>query len=143
MIEWICQEEGSRSLEGRQNYNTWQQGFLALCKTVQQNRVFVESVYHSVQRDQIETYLYQIAYDLLLNVVCELSQGYVISSEDQQYIANFYKYGFIGVLLEWVKNGMKPTPEELTAQLSRMMYKQILDAIRNMSVDAVLSEEHY
>ena len=141
LIDWICQEEGARAIQGRKNYATWQDGFLALCHTIQANRVFVEGVYHSVQREKIENYLYQIVYDLLFDVVCELSDGSLISREDQQYITNFYKYGFVGVVLEWVRTGMKEPPERLTHQLSRMAHGQLLLAIQNMSEAPALSKE--
>ena len=30
LIDWICQEEGGRALQGRKDYRTWQEGFTAL-----------------------------------------------------------------------------------------------------------------
>ena len=46
LIDWICQEEGGRALQGRKDYATWQEGFTALCRTVVENRAFIEGVYH-------------------------------------------------------------------------------------------------
>ena len=71
LIAWICQEEGGRALEGHKDYRTWQEGFAALCRTVVDNRAFVEGVYRSVQREQIERYLVGAVFGLLLPVVEE------------------------------------------------------------------------
>ena len=46
LIDWICQEEGGRALQGRKDYRTWQEGFTALCHAVIENRTFIEGVYH-------------------------------------------------------------------------------------------------
>lgn len=141
LIDWICQEDGAKAIQGRKNYETWQEGFLALCYATRENRAFVEGVYHSIQREKIENYLYRIFYDLLFDVVCELSEGYSISLKNQQYITHFYKYGFVGIMLEWVKCGMKEDPETLISRVSQMVHGQILLAIRNMAETPVLSKE--
>ena len=132
LIDWICQEEGGRALQGRKDYHTWQEGFVALCRAVVENRAFIEGVYHSVQREQIETYLYRMVYGLLIRVVEELSGPYSISREDQEYITHFYKYAFVGVMLDWVRRGMKEPPEEVVGRVSRMTRGQLLLAIQNM-----------
>ena len=132
LIDWICQEEGGRALQGRKDYRTWQEGFVALCRAVVENRAFIEGVYHSVQREQIETYLYRMVYGLLIRVVEELSGPYSISREDQEYITHFYKYAFVGVMLDWVRRGMKEPPEEVVGRVSRMTRGQLLLAIQNM-----------
>ena len=132
LIDWICQEEGGRALQGRKDYATWQEGFTALCRTVVENRAFIEGVYHSVQREQIETYLYRMVYGLLIDVVRVLSGPYSISREDQEYITNFYKYAFVGVMLDWVRRGMREPPEAVVGRVSRMTRGQLLSAIQNM-----------
>ena len=135
LIDWICQEEGGRALRGRKDYATWQEGFTALCRAVVENRAFIEGVYHSVQREQIENYLGRVIFGLLLDVVRELSGPRRISREDQAYIANFYKHAFVGVMLDWVKGGMKEPPEEVVGRVSRMSHGQLLGAIRNMAAN--------
>lgn len=133
LIDWICQEEGSKALLGRKSYETWQAGLISLYDTIRENRVFVESVYRSIQRDKIENYLFQVVYGLLYDVVHQLSKDSPISQEDQQYITHFYKYAFVGVTLDWVKGGMKEPPEEVVGRISRMIHGQLLSAIQNMA----------
>ena len=133
LIDWICQQEGGQALGDRTGYDTWQDGFVALCHTVIENRAFIEGVYHSVQREQIENYLSRVVYDLLFDVVRELAAPYSIAEEDEAYITNFYKYAFVGVMLDWVKTGMKEPPEQVVGRVSRMTHGQLLAAIQNMA----------
>ena len=141
LIDWICQDEGGRAMRGRKDYDTWQEGFTALCRTVVENRAFILGVYHSVQREQIENYLYRVVYALLIDVVEELSRGCAVTREDREYITNFYKYAFVGVMLDWVKNGMKEPPEQVVGRVSRMVRGQLPAAIRNMAAGPAPSEE--
>ena len=46
-------------------------------------------------------------YDLLKAVVEEKTAGMQIREEQKEFIANFYKYSFVGIMLDWIKQGMK------------------------------------
>ena len=137
LIDWICQEEGGQALQGRKDYDTWQEGFIALCHAVIENRAFIEGVYHSVQREQIENYLGRVVYGLLIDVVETLSRDYVISREDQVYLTNFYKHAFVGVMLDWVRSGMREPPEAVVGRVSKMTRGQLLLAIQNLSASSL------
>lgn len=109
LVEWSCLEDASRALAGNKTYETWQQGFLQLFKAVQDNKPFIMNVYHSVSREQVENYLYKVTYDLLEGVVEEQAQGMSVRDEDKAFIATVYKYAFVGLMLDWIKNDMKAT----------------------------------
>ena len=69
LVEWSCQEDASRALAGKKTYETWQQGLLQIFEAVQENKPFILNVYRSVSREQVETYLYRLTYDLMIGVV--------------------------------------------------------------------------
>ena len=112
LVEWSCEEDASRALGGKRTYDTWQQGFLQIFQAVQENKPFILNVYHSVSREQVEHYLYRLTYDLLIGVVEEEAAGMQVRQEDREFIANFYKYAFVGLMLDWIKNGMSTRPDQ-------------------------------
>lgn len=118
LIEWCCVEDAKKALEGKKTYDTWQQGFLQIFEAVLDNKPFILNVYHSVSREQVELYLYKLTYDLLIGVVEEKSAGMNVRDEDKKFIADFYKYAFVGLMLDWVKHDMKGDPHEIIEELS-------------------------
>lgn len=100
LIEWCCVEDAKKALEGKKTYDTWQQGFLQIFEAVLDNKPFILNVYHSVSREQVEIYLYKLTYDLLIGVVEEKSAGMNVREEDKKFIADFYKYAFVGLMLD-------------------------------------------
>ncbi len=54
-----------------------------------------------------------------------------VSGEDKALIAEFYKYGFVGMMLHWIDGGMKADYRELVQRLSTMLRGSILNAARN------------
>ena len=118
LVEWTCQEEAAKALAGHKTAQTWQQGFLDLFAAVKANRPFIMNVYHSVSREHLEQYLYKVTYQLLINVVEEMAIHLSVRSEDKQFIADFYKYAFVGLMLNWIRGDMKDDPEKIISRLS-------------------------
>ena len=70
-----------------------------------ENKPFIMNVYHALSREQIENYLFRLTRDLIMNVIKECSKGMNITASEQSFIADFYKYSFVGVMLDWIKKG--------------------------------------
>lgn len=98
------------------------------------NKPFILSVYRSVSRDQIENYLFRLTCDLIENVVEEKSVGKQVSEEDKRFIAGFYKYSFVGIMLDWIKQGMKEEPQVLVDKINTTMQGNIANSVRNFEV---------
>jgi len=113
LIEWSCIEEASKALDGKKTYDTWQQGFSQIFDAVLENKPFIMNVYPSVSREQVERYLYDVTYNLLKDVVEEKAEGMHVREEDKKFIADFFKFAFVGLMLDWIKNGMKEDPKRL------------------------------
>lgn len=135
LVEWACIESATRALAGQKTYDTWQQGFLQIFEAVLDNKPFILNVYHSVSREQVEIYLYKLTYDLLIGVVEEKSAGMNVREEDKKFIADFYKYAFVGLMLDWVKRGMKDDPHVIINDLSVVMSGNVTAALERFKTN--------
>lgn len=133
LVEWSCVEDASRAIGDKKTYDTWQQGFLQIFEAVLENRPFIMNVYHSVSREQVEIYLYKLVYQLLIDVVEEKAVGLGVTDTDKQFIAHFYKFSFVGLMLEWIKNGMKEEPRLIIARLDLLLHGDIRQALERFS----------
>ena len=80
----------------------------------------------------MENYLYSLIYQLIEGVVEEKSVNMKVSAEQKKFIADFYKYSFVGIMLDWVKRGMKETPREMAGLTSITMQGNIGNSLQNM-----------
>jgi Transcriptional regulator len=140
LIEWSCVEDATKALEGKKTYDTWQQGFLQIFQAVIENKPFIMNVYRSVSREQVETYLYKLTYNLMIGVVEEMSSNMAVKDVDKKFIANFYKYAFVGLMLDWIKNDMKEDPQVLIDRLQCLVHGNITSALNNYRTDRPLSK---
>lgn len=134
LVEWSCLEDAKRALEGKKTYETWQQGILQIFEAVLENKPFIINVYRSVSREHVENYLFRLTYDLLIGVVNEKSADITVRDEDKEFIADFYKYAFVGVMLNWVKDDMKEDPHKVVDRISVIMHGNITEALDKFSI---------
>ena len=135
LVEWACLEDARRALDEKKTYDTWQQGLLQIFAAVQDNKPFIMNVYHSVSREQVENYLYKVTYDLLEGVVEEQAQGMSVRDEDKAFIATVYKYAFVGLMLDWIKNDMKGDSQLLVDRLELVIHGNVRAALERLRID--------
>ena len=116
LVEWSCQEDASRALAGKKTYETWQQGLLQIFEAVQENKPFILNVYHSVGRE-------------------EQAEGMSVRPEDKAFIATLYKYMFVGLMLDWVKNDMKGEPQLMVDRLEQVIHGSVRAALERLRTD--------
>lgn len=133
LVEWICVEDGMRALQGKKTYDSWQEGLQGIFEAVLSNKPFILNVYRSVSKDKIENYLYKVTYDLLVGVVEEKSAGTGLSEEDKKFIADFYKYAFVGIMLDWIGAGMQEEIDLIVEKVSLTLRGNITNSIHNFS----------
>lgn len=132
LLEWIYFTEAEKAIGKNRTYATWMEGFYQVFEYVNENKKFVENTYRSVSREYLETFLYKVVYELLINVVEELPVNEQVQYADKKFIADFYKYGFVGLMLEWIKDGMKEDPRILIAKLEKLISGDIEKALLKM-----------
>lgn len=135
LIEWSCMEDAAKALDGKKTYDTWQQGFLQIFQAVLDNKPFIHNVYQSVSREQVETYLYTLTHNLLIGVIEEKAVGMEVRNADKEFIADFYKFAFVGLMLDWIKNGMREDPQQIIDRLSVLIDGDITRALNKYRID--------
>lgn len=135
LVDWIFLEMASEFLEGKETYDTWQQGFTQILYGVLRNHRLIMNAYNSLSREQVERFLYALTYDLLLGVVEEEAVDVPIREEDKKFIIDFYKYAFVGFMIDWIKKGMKEQPEAFIEKLSVLIKGDIKRALDRFRTD--------
>ena len=129
LVEWSCLEDAKKALDEKKTYETWQQGFLQIFEAVLQNKPFILNVYRCVHREQVEKYLQPLVDRLLLDVINEAVGEMQVRDDDKQFIARVYSYVFIGLMLNWIKDGMREDPRLIVDRLSKLIRGSMKEAL--------------
>ena len=71
----------------------------------------------------------------MMGVVEERATGMTVRPEDKEFIANFYKFAFVGLTLDWIKNDMRQDPAQLVEQLSTLIHGDVTKALEKCRID--------
>ena len=75
--------------------------------------------------------MHKLTYDLISGVIVEKSVGKGLKEEDKAFIAEFYKYAFVGVMLDWIAGGMKEDYKKIVEKMSTTLHGTVAVSISN------------
>lgn len=139
LLEWVYTNEATKALGEKKTYETWQQGFKQIFQYIVNNKEFVLTTFNSVSREYLERYLYNEVYLLLIGVVEEKAKGIPVREKDKSFIADFYKYAFVGIVLDWIKSGMKEESDKIIERLNKLIYGNMEEALERYRTDKTYS----
>lgn len=134
LIEWIYVTEAEKAIGPHCTFSDWTIGMQNLCNLMMQKKAFLMKTYHSTSHGNLERVLSENVYEMIYNVVEEKSKGYVMSDQAKKFITDFYKYSFIGVMMDWLDKGMTVEPEVVVGYVARMMHGNLEEAIRKFAI---------
>lgn len=134
LVEWACIHDAKMALQENRTYDTWQEGLTSIFEAVLQNKPFILNVYHTTTQDSIERFLFSSVHDLVLSVVQEKAKGMNITEDQIEFIANFYKYSFVGIMLEWIAKGMSEDYHEIVSNMAKTLHGSIANSISNFTM---------
>jgi Transcriptional regulator len=135
LVEWSCVHDIAKVLSGKKHTESWQEEYLQVFRAFQDNKDFVLKLNNSDLRGYIEKLLHEFTYSLIMNVVEKHSVGMQVKDEDKQFLANFFKYAFCGVLADWISGEMEKDPEQIITQLSIVVEGDVKKALAKFRLD--------
>ena len=92
------------------------------------------NVFHSLNQEEIQDYLSPMKNGLLKMKIEEETQEISIKESDKEFIARFYSYCIVGLLIDWIKDDMKESPELLSDKMSEIMDGCIHRALKRFEI---------
>lgn len=133
LIEWMYLTKANEAIGKNKTYDTWEEGMLDMCEVMLASKSFVLKTYHSRVQEYLIPLLIKLSYNLMYGVVNELSKDYVIVEKDKKFIADFYKFGFAGLIYTWVDEGMEADPHDFVQELEYLIKGNFLEAVKRYS----------
>jgi len=130
LLGWIYKTEAVENIANFRSYETWTEGFYKIFLYIKSNKFFCMNTLESLGRSHLDSYLYDATNDLIMGVVNEVSKDMNVTKEDKNFIANFYTLAFTGMVIQWMKNGMKEKPEIIIEKLNELIEGSFLRALQ-------------
>lgn len=121
LLDDVFETETNDVISSGYIHDSWQEGFIKSAGFAMRNKSAVFHVYNSINRQQLERYLYKVSEDLMENIVKKEAEGLNVSEEDIRLVSIFYKHAIVGLFLEWLERGMKDEPEYIIRRMGQLL----------------------
>lgn len=115
--EWMFAQEIRQVLGKETDDPNGQENLLKILQYCEANKTMIQNVYHSLDREQLEKWLYQAVFPIFVRLIEKQSADCKWSEEMQAFYASFYSYALSGWILNWVKTGMRADPAIAVARI--------------------------
>ena len=109
---------------------SWEDSFIWATSFAMEHRRCIYHVYHSMQREELERYLYHISGDVMLRFVHAQNQEIGASEYTCQVIAQFYQGALTQMILQWVASDMKDDPAQYIRYTGALFDGNIVRSLR-------------
>lgn len=99
---------------------SWEESFIVAAKFSLQNKTAIYHVYNSMQKEELEDYLFNVSGNIMSRYVEKVSDGISASSGDKKLIASFYQCALTEMVLRWIASGMKEDPDTIIRRIGRL-----------------------
>ena len=99
---------------------SWEESFTVATKFALENKIAINHVYNSMQREELEDYIYNVSGHVMNRYVEKLSDGISASSGDKKLISSFYQCALTEMVLRWIASGMKEDPDTIVRRIGQL-----------------------
>ncbi|MFD7522912.1 dihydroxyacetone kinase transcriptional activator DhaS [Paenibacillus chitinolyticus] len=121
LVHWIYYSEAVESIADYRDYGHWSDMAVQILHYLMKNRLFYVNALKTPGQNAFDGYLFEATKDMIKRVVDDASGGLDVSDADKSFIAEFYTFAFVGIVVKWVKTGMKELPETMMKRISDLV----------------------
>lgn len=122
LVDWIYYNEVISIIINDLNYDNWDEKVLQFLAKLKEEEYFYINTLKASVENEFREYLFKITAELLCDIISAITVNTNANEKDIRFVAEFYAFGIVGVVLAWAQHGMKETPEYVTAQLKNLVY---------------------
>lgn len=129
LVNWIYSTEVTQCIANCKHYENWTDGMHRTLHYFMDNNYFYINALNTPGQNAFDGYFFEFSWQLIKGVVNDLSLGMNIPNVDKKFIADFYTYAFVGIIVQWIKTRMQDSPEIMVDKIEKMVEGSMLGAL--------------
>lgn len=121
----VFQKKFEDFCEGINQQASFYDEYVRAAEFVLNNRKAMEHIYHSKDKDLIQTYMEHVTTRFVEDFVRKAAASYNLSEQGVEYLTSFYSNAIVGNTMHWIKEGMPPYREKYLLLVSKSFENSI------------------
>ncbi len=141
LIEWSFHDSNGEMVKPRRAGEPLRTTILNLLDSVKANQDYVLNIHRSLGNEYVMGFLDRALDDAVMNYVGSKADGLDVTEEETRFIADFYRYAFIGIILRWIQSGMKEPSTAIVDRIAILMKNNADLIVKNFEKQASRKED--
>lgn len=129
LLNYIFLNEADKIIDKNITCDSWQNMFYRLTEYIIEHKKMIMHVYDSLSREHLKEYLVNVAGKLLEQIIRKEASDLNVSDDDILFLSDFYKFALVGILFEWIKNGLKEEPDDYIDKIENVTEGHIRESL--------------
>ena len=135
LFTWILQREALISPKISLNIYNWSEAIYRTLSVMKRDRYFYINAFKSSGKEEFVLYLEQSMALSLKQIIADTSHRNMMNPGDRDFVIEFYTFGTVGIIVDWILDGMKTSPEVLKER-----FENLIVGTKSSSVDMWFSD---
>ncbi len=128
LLEWTFDNEVVKGLESYEAIDTWKDGLMIVLNYTEENRKFCLNTFHSINRDRLEIFLFNITYHMLISIIEQTYDEKILNQNLKREIADFYGRAIVAQVIHWLTTRLEEPKEQVITRIESVT-KGIIELI--------------
>jgi probable dihydroxyacetone kinase regulator len=123
LVNWIYYSEIITTLSPISDGADWSAAIKKALNIMRKDKAFYAGSLNLDGQSILRDYLFRATRDMLIKILEKpnFREATNLEPDDRILIAEFYTYGLVGMVIQWVRKGMAEAPDEIVEKLSRFI----------------------
>ena len=121
LVNWIYFNELICLISDNLTFENWDSRLCEILTIMKNNQPFYQTTLKSSGNNGFQNYLYKITRELLVDIIERIVGARKIRPENVSFLAEFYTFGIVGIVVQWAQKGMNESPQELSMNLRTLV----------------------
>ncbi|WP_312693082.1 dihydroxyacetone kinase transcriptional activator DhaS [Caproiciproducens sp.] len=121
LVDWIYYNEVVSAVTQNRSIEEWNNVVLDVLNTMKNEQYFYTNALCVTGQNAFQDYFFNVTKGMIGEMLETILQGSQIAPDDKDFIAEFYSYGLVGIVVQWARRGMKQPPEQIVQRLTHFI----------------------
>lgn len=123
LLEALLRQKMGQLLAERREGESGEEGLKRLFGYVARHQRIASHIYSSINPAVLEHYLFQTTRELFMAYIRDAARGLDAAEDDLGFVCYAYQSMFVGMLMEWTRQGMRSDPNQLLEKAQRLFLR--------------------
>ncbi|NMW84559.1 TetR family transcriptional regulator [Peptoniphilus sp. AGMB00490] len=132
LVKEILSDELEKVDEEFNETFSWEKSLIHASSFLMENKKAAQNLFKSIEKSDRDNYLYQVCESVMEKYVenkCK-SKNIYAKKRDKRLVTDFYRAALVGLLDNWIQDGMKESPEDMIYRIGKLFDGNIERSLR-------------